>query len=397
MEIEHIEGKCTGCWACQSICPHQAIEMRADQWGYLRPQINHQACVECGLCDRACPEIHPAERKSPLSVLAAVASAETAAGCSSGGAASVIARQVISGGGIVYGCSQPDGCDIAHRRVPDSSALEAMKGSKYVHSAIGDTFRECRADLLEGKDVLFIGTPCQVAGLRKYLGKEYPRLCTIDLVCHGVPSLQLLADELHLLRRKHPITEYPRVSFRDKSSGKVRFGFYLSDGGRKVYSRNYPKNFYISGFMSGLFFRPNCFSCPYACAERTGDITLGDFWGLGKVEPSKLRPSAGVSLVLVNSRKGAEVMEAVSDRLTLEERTLDEAVKGNAQLRRPFVRPADYEGFHDLYCREGYESACYRYLDSYIRENTRYMQIEEHPTMMLPYRIYLKLKGFINK
>lgn len=397
MEIEHIVDKCTGCTACFSICPHDAISMRPDQWGYLRPEIDHSACVACGLCDKTCPEIHPTKRKTPLAVMAAVADPGASAQCSSGGVASSVTTHIIDAGGIVYGCMQDEGTDIIHSRVSDKAGIEGMKGSRYVQSAVGVTFRQCREDLRQGKEVVYIGTPCQIAGLKKYLGKDYPNLCTIDLVCHGVPSQQLLDDELKHLRRKHSFPENARIGFRDKSTGKVKFGFYLYQGGEKIHSSDYPKNFYISGFMSGLFFRPNCFDCPYASEERVGDITLGDFWGLGKELPSKLNPSAGVSLVMVNTPKGNGVMDKVKDSLMVEHRSLDEAVKGNTQLRQPFTRPSNYDTFHDLYAREGYEAACRTYLSAYIRENTGYMLIEEHPTLMLPYRVYLKIKGLFRK
>ncbi len=395
MEIEHIVDKCTGCSACFSICPHHAVTMRPDQWGYLRPVIDHSACVSCGLCDKACPEIHPVERKTPGTVMAAVAEPGISAQCSSGGVASSIASHIITSAGVVYGCMQDEGTAIIQSRVSDCSGIEEMKGSRYVQSTVGHTFRQCREDLRQGKEVLYIGTPCQIAGLKTYLGKHYSNLCTVDLVCHGVPSQQLLNDELEYLRRKHPFPENARIGFRDKSAGKVKFGFYLYQGSERVYSSNYPKNFFISGFMSGLFFRPNCFDCPYASEERVGDITLGDFWGLGKELPSKMNPQAGVSLVMVNTSRGAEVMDKVKNRLLVEHRSLDEAVKGNTQLRRPFTRPADYEGFHNLYCSKDYATACRTYLSSYIRVNTRYMQIEQHPILMLPYRIYLKIKGLL--
>lgn len=395
MEIEHIADKCTGCNACYSICPHGAINMCPDAWGYIRPKIDHEKCVECGLCDRACPEIHPVDRNINLKVLAAIAHVGDSAGCSSGGAASSIAAHIIASGGVVYGCTQTEGDGIVHRRLTESGELTAMKGSKYVQSDIGPTFRQCRGDLREGRKVVYIGTPCQIAGLKKFLGKDYHGLITVDLVCHGVPSQQLLSNELQYLHGTRSLPPTPKVEFRDKSSGKVKFGFYLYDGDRKILSRNYPRNYYISGFMSGLFFRPNCFSCPYAGKDRTGDITLGDFWGLGKERPSAMKASEGVSLVMVNSTKGLELMEAVSDRLKIEKRSLDEAVKGNTQLRHPFKRPERYDEFQSLYISEGYEAACRKCLGKYIHENTRYMQIEEHPWLMLPYRVWLKLKNLI--
>lgn len=328
-------------------------------------------------------------------MLAAVDRNQGERASSSGGAASAIARHFIATGGVVYGCSQSSEGMIAHARADRMDGLVQMKGSRYVQSSPGPTFSQCLADLKAGKEVLYTGTPCQIAGLRKFVGKDYPNLCTIDLVCHGVPSQQLLTDELSYLRRVDRLPERTRVEFRDKSSGKVKFGLYLFDGGKMVYGKNYPRNFYISGFMSGLFFRPNCFNCRYASKERPGDITLGDFWGLGNEDPSQLNPSAGVSLVMANTAKGSAVIEALKDSWIHEIRTADEAVKGNTQLRHPFRRPDGYDTFHDIYRMEGYEAACRKCLGPYIRENRMYMLIEEHPMMMLPYRVYLKIKGLV--
>lgn len=395
MEIEKIGEICTGCSACRDICPRKAIAMQPDTWGYIRPEIDHSACVECGLCDKVCPEIHPVELHNPASVMAVMDRAVGEIPSSSGGAAYSIARSFTGTGGVVYGCTQSSDGVIAHTRITESEELTQMKGSKYVQSPTETTYTQCRADLNAGKKVVYTGTPCQIAGLRKFLGMEYPNLCTIDLVCHGVPSQQLLSDELKYLNRHNTLPENMRVEFRDKSSGKVKFGFYIFEGKNKVYGRDYPRNFYISGFMSGLFFRPNCFKCRYASQKRVGNITLGDFWGLGKERPSEMNPSAGVSLVMVNTPKGEAVMQSVKDMWKYEERSVQEAAEGNTQLRHPFARPADYEAFHSFYQKEGYEAACRKYLCSYIRENRMYMLIEEHPLLMLPYRIYLKIKGMI--
>lgn len=396
MKIEYIRDTCTGCGACMAICPKHSISMQPDSGGYIYPEIDHDTCVECGLCDKVCPELLPVEKRQPISVKAAVA-VPAISESSSGGVATLIAAEVIEAGGAVYGCLQADKCKIEHRRVSTLPELDALKGSKYVHSDTGDTFAECRCDLQNGKEVVYIGTPCQISGLRKYLGKDYPNLCTIDLICHGVPAQRLLSDEIDLLRRRHSLPQEPRIRFRDKTSGKVKFGLYLYDGTTKIFSRDFPKNYYISGFLSGLFYRRNCFRCGYTDINRTGDITLGDFWGLGKESPSELSATHGVSLVMANTPKGEEAIRAIAGKLRMEDRQLSEAVAGNSQLRHPFTRPERYEDFQKALVADGYEAACRKYLDKYISEHTRYMQIEEHPILMFPYRIYIKIRAKLKK
>lgn len=392
MEIEKIKDACTGCGACMAICPKHSISMQPDACGYVYPEIDHDTCVECGLCDKTCPELQPVDKWRPKSVKAAVAE-PVISGSSSGGVATLIAAHAIEAGGVVYGCLQGDNCKIVHRRVSTLYGLEALKGSKYVQSDTGNTFAECRASLHSGTEVVYIGTPCQISGLRKYLGKDYPNLCTVDLICHGVPAQRFLSDEIDHLRMRHDIPQEVRIGFRDKSSGKVKFGLYLYDGTKKIFSRDFPKNYYISGFLSGLFYRRNCFRCGYTDTNRTGDITLGDFWGLGKEAPSELSARQGVSLVITNTAKGEETMGTIARKLKMEDRPLSEAVAGNVQLRHPFTRPNQYEDFQAAIAADGYDAACRKYLGKYIREHTRYMQIEEHPILMLPYRIYLKIKS----
>ncbi len=247
----------------------------------------------------------------------------------SGGIAAVLTNSYLERGGVVYGCaSLPEG-KVMHIRITDKNDAYKLKGSKYVHSHVGDIFLQIKNDLKDAKRVLFIGLPCQVAGLRNFIGKNCEGLCTVDLVCHGVPSQKVLFDYLAELGIHRESID--KLGFREPS------GFCLSveSKGTIVYQKPHVKDFYFLAFLENLCFRDSCFSCKYASQKRCSDLSIGDFWGLGKKTPFPYKPEGNVSLVLVNTRVGEGVLVEVSDQIELVERELVEAVDGNHNLRKP--------------------------------------------------------------
>ena len=345
---------CTGCHSCYNACPVKAIHMNNDILGHVYPYIDMDKCIDCNLCRKACPSVVPVATQRPKTAFAAWSlDEEERRTSSSGGAASVFSRHVLARGGVVYGAALDDDLRIAHIRVDTDDCLPKLKGSKYVQSIIGSTFRAVSIDLDEGRKVLFIGTPCQIAGLRRYLSKEYQNLCTVDLVCHGVPSQQLLFE--HIARKVHG-QDFDSISFREVS------GFYLriSRKGTPLYLRSLYDDEYYIGFMKGLFYRSSCYSCTYAKPERVSDITIGDFWGLGKRKPFLHSTSDGCSLIMPNTTQGLSFIRNCSDELFLEERDVQEAIQGNSQLRGPSLRHGNADKFKILYQRYGFEKAAKR-------------------------------------
>ena len=318
--------KCTGCTTCQSVCPTNSILMREGNGGHVYPSISN-SCIDCGKCIKNCPVNKEIELLTPLLTYAAWAKdSEEHATSTSGGVAAVLTNWYLENGGVVYGCASLPQGKIEHVRVAKKSDAHLLKGSKYVQSHIGETLVSVKKDLKEGYKVLFIGLPCQVAGLKNYIG-EHPGLLTIDLVCHGVPSQKLLfdyLDELGISREKIDL-----VRFRDSEG----YNLTIFSGGKELYRKSHLSDLYYLAFFDNLSFRSSCYKCRYATEKRCGDITLGDFWGLGKKREFNHDPKGNVSLVFVNSRKGNELIDSASSQLELVLRDLSEAVAGNRNLR----------------------------------------------------------------
>ena len=371
---------CTGCAACAGVCAHKAISMvEVPPHGYLHPKINNDLCVDCGLCSKTCPVNNPPVFNSPLTAFAAISKdRDDLMSSSSGAASSVLATHIINKGGVVYGSVEEDYAHIAHQRIDSLTDLPKIKGSKYVHSYTTDIFPKVKTDLQQGLEVLFLGTPCQIAGLRKYLRKSYDNLTLVDLCCHGVPSQKFLRDDVEHLcdvtfRNKGDMSKpWDRwglyVTFRNKgdmSKPWDRYGVYLSEKENKMISSPFLKDNYITAFMSGLLFRENCYTCPYARAERVSDITIADFWGY---QGKEIKVDNGISLLMPSTPKGVRLIEVCKPAFYCEERLAAEAIKGNGQFNYPSSRPKERDAFLRMYSedmQEAYRIALRDYIKNY--------------------------------
>lgn len=316
--------------------------MKEDEFGYLYPQIDESRCVECGICQKVCPEIN---RPSSEPIQKAFASwsldADDRRSSTSGGIASVMTTHVLREGGIAFGAVADKQCEVHHEGIDTLAEATRFKGSKYVQSTIGNCYKEVKEALKANRKVLFTGTPCQIAGLRNYLGQSYENLTTIDIICHGVPPIKLVRE--HLSHYCNP-EEVTKVTFRGTE------GFKLSafQDGKILYSESFPHDSYMYGFMYGLFYRPSCYDCRYAHRQRVSDITIGDYWGLGK-KSAVSYPKEKVSVVIPNTAKGNQLLHECQDYLFMEERDPEEAIAGNAQLQRPSKRHKYYNVFRKMY------------------------------------------------
>lgn len=297
---------CCGCSACYNACPKAAITMQENVEGFLVPQVDAEKCIDCGLCLKACPALN--EKRSNAAdpeCYAAQADDKIRAVSSSGGVFTPLAESIIDRGGVVCGAAFREDWTVHHIIVDNKADIAKLRGSKYVQSEIGDCFKRVKSLLREGKWVLFSGTPCQVAGLYTYLGKDYDTLLTVDIFCHGAPSPGVWK---RYLRENYEPGTIANVNFRDKSA----IGWSCSHvaitqkNGKKDVSNNYTKWFHGS-----VILRPSCANCKYNKLPRPSDISLGDWWGISKIDNS-LNDGKGLSNVLINSPKGKSIYEQLS-------------------------------------------------------------------------------------
>lgn len=335
--------QCTGCAACTNACAKAAITMIPDKLGFMYPVVNESLCVNCGLCERSCPNNSRVLKKMPLEAyIGHAVKAEEQLSSTSGGFASVISRWCLRQGGVVYGCSAKDCMHVQHIRVTDEKDLDWLKGSKYVQSNIGMCYSQVRTDLNNNRLVAFIGTPCQCAGLRSFLHKDYDNLFLIDFVCHGVPSQSILNEDLKLHATEYQLNN-SHVSFRRKvkkgHNYKTQYGIFIKDNsGSLIYGKDFPKNTYITGFLTALFYRNSCYQCHYTTPERVSDLTLGDYGDHNKEFQMLKGRCRLLSMASINTEKGKRLFTILSDDVNYAPIEYAKLVSSQGQLQHPMKR-----------------------------------------------------------
>ena len=325
---------CTGCAACMNSCARSAIQMVADEEGFLVPIVDKDKCVECKLCEKSCPVITKTSNTNTSQPKAyAVWNNIDRRVSSSGGAFSSFARYVLKKGGAVFGAAFDSNLHCHHIKVTTIEGLDALRGSKYVQSEIGNTYKEVKNVLKNDKYVLFCGTPCQVAGLKAYLRKDYEKLITLDLACHGVPSDSVFqAYKSKISTRFAGFGNLYGFEFRRRDGWGFAPSISLDGKFRPIYDVD---ALFMCAFDKSALFRKCCYHCSYANSHRVGDCSLADFWGLGRYGvPFKHNVMKGVSLVLANNTKGEDLLKHLDDTF-IEERTLKEALIENHNLKSP--------------------------------------------------------------
>lgn len=362
MHIEIInKSDCTGCQACAEMCLKRCIKMQQDREGFVYPVVNEQACVSCGKCIKVCPVKAHKEENTVKNVYAVKNKNEnTRATSSSGGMFFELASEIINEGGVVFGCAMNKELVAEHIAVYDIAGLEALKSSKYVQSDVKDTYEQTKKLLENGKKVLYSGTPCQIAGLKNYLNKEYEKLILVDVLCHGVPSPGVLKDYLEILKEKYgskPIS----INFRskEKSWKRLYIDVRFKDGQRYFTFCGYDR--YLSMFLNNMSLRPSCYDCKFTTMYRQGDITLGDFWGIGEKYP-KRDDDKGISLVITNTDKGSRLFERIGNRLNFFESNIDLAAAGQRTLSAPIKKNPLRDDFYNTYAEKGIEAALNKFV-----------------------------------
>lgn len=321
----HIDNKenCVGCHACIQICPKQCISMHEDDTGFNYPEVNVDSCIDCHLCERVCPTFAIQPERNPIaSYSTRNVDKEIRLKSSSGGAFYSLASYTIEHGGVVFGAKFDENWIVKHSHSETGCGIEAFMGSKYVQSSTCGTYTEVKQFLLQGRLVLFSGTPCQVSALKLFLRKDYANLLTVEVACHGVPSPKMWKQYLHYISEKHSITNYCDISFRNKRIGWQNYRLLIQHTNnqgvkKRIIDESFRSNVYMQSFLKDLDLRPSCFACPAKHGKSGADIALADFWGIQRLYP-ELYDTTGVSLVLAYSDMGNKLIHNCSDLLLTE-------------------------------------------------------------------------------
>ena len=336
---------CCGCTACISACPKQCITMEEDKEGFLYPKVDESLCIDCQLCIKVCPFHNPSEEEKPISVFAAYNKDEaTRLDSSSGGVFTLLATKVINNGGVVFGARYTSDWQVEIVPTDKIEDLSEFRGSKYLQAKVGKSFIQVKKYLKEGCQVLFSGTPCQAAGLRHYLRKDYDNLLIVDFVCHGVPSpkvWKMYLDEVTEAGKK----AIRDIKFRDKTNGWKRFNFTLDyDENEQAYSMTSfnGANHYMRAFLSDMILRPSCYNCQAKCGRSHSDITIADFWGIDQEIP-EMDDDKGTSLLLVRTHKGKTALDFTN--MKYRESMYEAALRHNPSIERSVAPHLHREDF----------------------------------------------------
>ena len=356
------KSECCGCSACSAVCPKNAITMTADEKGFLYPSVDESKCVECGMCKGVCPvqTDFSAEKYTQKTYALKNADEKERKSSSSGGVFIELARAALNKGGVVYGAAFTEDFKVRHIRAATAEELERLKTSKYVQSDMNNIYRLVKADLVSGIPVLFSGTGCQVQGLKKFLKKPYTNLFCVDLACHGVPSQKVFDDYLSRMEKKYK-SKAVSVNFRGKAIKNQILDMLIHFENGKVYSAINAHDSYYTFFSKGYMLRESCYKCKFASCQRTGDISIADFWGIEKAAP-EFADRRGISLLITNTLKGEQLFSEVSSAFRVLETPFELSTKQQA-LNYPCKKHPKYTRFWEIYLSKGFD-ACAKKLYS---------------------------------
>lgn len=353
---------CVGCTACVNACPKHSITMQSDAAGFCYPVVDSKLCVECGLCRNVCPVKQPAASSpKPIRAFGAVnRREEQRLDSSSGGVFSLLAEYILDQGGVVFGAAFSDDFkSVNHIAVQSGDDLDKLRGSKYLQSQIGNAYAETAAFLKQGRCVLFTGTPCQIGGLRAFLGRDYDQLYTQSIACHGVCS-PMVWKQYAIFREKSAGAPLSGVSFRKKTPSWKCYSLEMTFENGTKYVRRATEDEYLRCFLRDLTLRPSCFQCQFKGEQDKSDITLADFWGIGQVLP-KLDDGKGTSLVLTRTEKGQYLLNACKVGMKVEAADYIEAIRENSAMVQSAKMPKKRSRFMEEIENQPVEIVLHRY------------------------------------
>lgn len=326
--------KCCGCNACGDVCAHNAITFETDEEGFWYPVVDQAKCVDCGLCEKVCPIINKAiqERYQTPKVFAAYNKDEAIRiDSTSGGLHSALANVMYDEGAYICGAIYNGDHTVSHTVSPDRNVLPEIRSSKYLQSSMLGQYREIKALLRKGEKIFYCGTPCQVHALYNFLGKDYPGLTTCDFICRGVNSPKVFLKYMDMLEKRYG-SKATGIKFKNKKWGWHNFSMRVDfENGKQYCEDRWHDLFFIGYLQCGNFSRPSCYECQFKGFPQKSDITLADFWGIEKLDPS-MDQDKGTSLVMINSDKGMQLFNATKSQLAWKEFTMEDARRGNPAM-----------------------------------------------------------------
>ena len=339
---------CCGCEACAQRCTQNAIKMVRDKEGFLYPEIDMHICTDCGLCEKVCPLLNQNEQKVPIVTYAAQNKNEAIRiQSSSGGIFTLLATAIVKNGGIVFGAKFNEQWEVVHNSAETIEDLAKFRGSKYVQSRIKDNYIKVEQFLKQGRQVLFSGTPCQIAGLKRYLIKDYQNLICIDIICHGVPSPMVWRQYI----KAQDNAQISQISMRDKTNGWKLFGMKIVSEENTICNETLQENLFLKVFLKNLCLRPSCYKCSTLSGKSNSDITIADFWGIQHIHP-EFDDDKGCNLVLINSEKGLNFFNKLEcDKI---ESDFNTAIKYNPSYFKSVSEPKYRQYFFDNFGKFGF-------------------------------------------
>ncbi len=360
-----------GCHGCANICIENCISMEMDKEGFLYPKVDYDACINCNQCIEACPIINKKiVDNDPLAYACMNKNEEIRLESSSGGIFTLVAEHVIDKGGVIFGACFDNRFELEHNYVKTKEELSKLRGSKYLQSKLGNSYNEVKEFLDLGQIVLFTGTPCQIAGLKSFLGDEiYDNLVTIDIICHGVPSPEVWRKYVEF-REKKSNSQAQRIAFRQKNEGWKRYSVSFSFKNNTEYFKILSEDLYMKAFLKDVCLRPSCYDCEFKTLNRQSDITLADFWGIENVLP-EMDDDKGTSLIFVNSEIGQDIFNSISINMIFKEVNINEAAKYNSAAIKSVPKNPNRDNFFNYLDNLEFDELVKRYCTDKLVTRTK--------------------------
>lgn len=338
---EENKNKCCGCTACYSVCPVNAITMKKDYEGFLYPEIDKNKCINCGLCEKTCPIKNKLNNNNePKAYIMRSKEENILKTSTSGGAFTPIAEFILENNGIVFGVGYDQYLNVIHKSITKKEELQELRGSKYVQSTLGETFKKIKKYLEDDFLVLFSGTPCQIEGLKKYLKKNYEKLYTIDVICHGTPSPKLWKDYINYQESKYK-SKIKEAYFRHKTYGYHSGTMKLVFKNNKKYYGSARTDYMLKSFFSEISSRPSCYDCQFKSKKHISDFTIYDCWSFEKLT-NKKDDDKGYTNILINTTKAENLFNVIQNRIECYNVDNDTAIKYDGSMVEKSAVPNKY-------------------------------------------------------